>query len=142
MNDRAVIKFVRAVILFFGISAVVLALAGPAVGYYVDTRVFPGDPPTTYQATDEDTGEAITVTKSDDDTDALELWIMLPYTIYFVIAAGFAIFALSVVTHDARRSLKMGSIWDPIPTQAQLDEKTKKTVDMNYDPISQMWTPK
>lgn len=113
-----------------GIFAATLALAGPAIGWYVDTRVFPGDPPGKVREYNDD-GQMTLVDAYDHDTGAVTAWLLVPYSIYgaiFLTAAGIFI---GVNVSDSRKELKMSNIFQPIPSSEKLEKfRTKRE---NYE---------
>jgi hypothetical protein len=108
------VKLGRKIAVGLAALATMLALAGPAVGWYVDTRIYPGLPDETVQVFDAQ-GKVVDEYVNNEDTYSTTLWLYMPYSIY----AGFLLVAGSIVigvrVRDAREALGMHSTFDTLP---------------------------
>jgi MFS family permease len=90
---------------WFGIAlGAVIALGGPALGYYIDTRVFPGHPLTALQRANH---------VQDQDTDAWT-WL-IPYMVYGALGLIVSIISFCVRVNAARERLRMRHVFEPLP---------------------------
>lgn len=116
------VRFGRMVVVGLISLVVIAVLAGPAIGWYVDTRIYPGTPATTRTETITDDAGHQTVQqyKYDQDTGAVEYWLLLPYTLYGVILLIVGGIAVGSKVSESRQNLSRGHghmahIFDPLP---------------------------
>jgi hypothetical protein len=135
-NEVFWIKLGRILITGLIVLGVMFVLAGPAIGWWVDTRVFPGDPDT-YKYIHNEQGQIVDAYLDDEDTYSTTLWLLLPYSIYAFI--GFLALSISVGVriHDAVDTLGMRNPFDPLP----VNPADKKIESENPDPATRGYGP-
>jgi len=110
--------------LLVGLAALVVltVLAGPAVGWYVDTRIFPGQPDTVVQLFDAQ-HHLVDSYRNTRDTYSTTLWLYVPYSIELaaLLVVG-VIFTVKRIDRAKKQlnlneSGMMSNIFDPIPTK-------------------------
>jgi H+/Cl- antiporter ClcA len=133
-KDIRRIKRARMAVIALIATVAVILLAGPAVGYYVDTRVYPGGPPNVVEVHDF-SGKVVDSYEYDHDTAAW-VWLAVPYSVYFVVGVITLFFWWADVVSNSRRRTGMDSIWAPLPEVKQLTTNSKAEkiiVEPKYD---------